>query len=155
ERGADAELFQRQSDLLVRRANRAPQYARDPASRRCHRYGNSRGLWRGTRKVPAAGRSCQDLGAGHRRVAQRVHGMKAAALRGVLLALPLLIRQAARKRDKVRDLLKQGNCIIQLRLKDSSVSRHLTFGQGDVRAAWGVHAAPDAEMVFGSVDTAL
>jgi trimethylamine-N-oxide reductase (cytochrome c) len=81
--------------------------------------------------------------------------MKRVALRGVLLALPVLIRQAARRRDSVRRRLRQGDCVIQLRLRDYSVSRYLTFSNGRVRATWGVHKSPDAEMVFGSADTAL
>ena len=81
--------------------------------------------------------------------------MRAALLRGVLLALPMVIRQAARRHARVREKVRQENCVIQLRLKDNSVSRHLVFTDGKVRAAWGVHAAPDAEMVFASIDTAL
>src|ERR1700692_519914 len=110
---------------------------------------------RGTREISAGGGSREDLGGGNRGAAQRVLGMKRVALRGVLLALPVLIRQAARRRDSVRRRLRQGNCVIQLRLRDYSVSRYLTFSNGRVRAAWGVHQSPDAEMVFGSVDTAL
>lgn len=81
--------------------------------------------------------------------------MKRAALRGVLLALPLLIRRAARRHDGVRRRLQEGNCVIQLRLRDCSVSRYLAFSNGRVRATWGAHKSPDAEMVFASADTAL
>ena len=81
--------------------------------------------------------------------------MKRAVLRAVLLALPLIIRSAARRHAMVRRTLSKGHCVIQLRLRDSSVSRSLTFHNGTVRAAWGVHSKPDAEMVFASVATAL
>src|SRR5579871_5041483 len=81
--------------------------------------------------------------------------MRVALLRAVLLALPTVIRRAARRHLGVRAKLRQEHCVIQLRLKDNSVSRHLTFADGKVRAAWGVHEAADAEMVFASVDTAL
>jgi len=81
--------------------------------------------------------------------------MKRALLRGVLLALPLVIRQAARKHETVRRQLRKENCVIQVRLRDGSLSRNLTFTDGRIRAGWGRHASPDAEMVFASVNTAL
>ena len=81
--------------------------------------------------------------------------MKKLALRAVLLGLPVIIRSAARRHEAVRRTLGQGHCVIQLRLRDSSVSRSLTFRGGTVRAAWGVHSKPDAQMVFASVATAL
>lgn len=81
--------------------------------------------------------------------------MKKTALRAVLLGLPLIIRTAARRHQNVRRILRRGRCVIQLRLRDSSVSRHLTFRDGTLRAGWGVHRQPDAEMVFASVATAL
>lgn len=81
--------------------------------------------------------------------------MKRAALRGVLLALPILVRQAARRYEKVRAHLGREDCIIQLRLRDNSLSRYLTFKGGVLRAGWGVHERPDAEMVFASIRTAL
>src|SRR5689334_7732236 len=112
-------------------------------------------MWRRTRALPASGRPRKDLGGRYRRVAQRVLRMKGAVLRGVLLALPLIIRQAARNNLRVRRALGRENCVIQLRLKDNSVSRQLVFSEGKLRSAWGVHATPDAEMVFDSVDTAL
>lgn len=81
--------------------------------------------------------------------------MKRTALRAVLTALPLIIRTAARRHTRVRAHLSQCNCVIQVRLRDGSLSRQLHFRDGAVRALWGVHAAPDAEMVFASVATAL
>src|SRR3984893_15150542 len=110
---------------------------------------------RSARQIPATRRPGQDLGRGRRRIIQRVFSMKRAVLRAVLLALPLIIRSAARRHAMVRRTLSKGHCVIQLRLRDSSVSRSLTFHNGTVRAAWGVHSKPDAEMVFASVATAL
>ena len=81
--------------------------------------------------------------------------MRRALLRGVLTALPLLIGQAARRHECVRKHLQRENGVIQVRLRDRSISRHLTFRDGKVRAGWGVHPAPDAEMVFVSLTTAL
>jgi Molybdopterin oxidoreductase len=81
--------------------------------------------------------------------------MKRALLRGVLTALPVLIGQAARRHERVRKHLQRENCVIQLRLRDRSISRHLTFRDGKVRAGWGTHESPDAEMVFVSLATAL
>lgn len=81
--------------------------------------------------------------------------MKRAMLRAVLLALPLLIRQAARKHATVRKHLRKESCVIQIRMRDGSLSRNLTFTRGRIEAAWGRHERPDAEMVFNSVETAL
>lgn len=80
--------------------------------------------------------------------------MKVAKLRAILFALPLVIRQAAR-RPHIRAHLRRESGTIQLRLKDRSISRYLTIKDGKVSAAWGVHPSPDAEMVFVSVATAL
>ena len=81
--------------------------------------------------------------------------MKRAALRAVLLALPVMIRRAARRHESVRTLLRQGRCVVQIRLRDSSLSRHITFADGELRAGWGLHPQPDAEMVFVSAEIAL
>jgi len=81
--------------------------------------------------------------------------MKKLALRSILLALPLVIRRAARKHRSVRAKLRSGRCVVQLRLRDGSLSRHYVFADGKVAGFWGMHSRPDSEMVFASVDTAL
>jgi trimethylamine-N-oxide reductase (cytochrome c) len=81
--------------------------------------------------------------------------MKKLALKGILLALPIIIRRAAKKHPAVRSHLQSGRCVVQIRLRDGTLARHLVFAQGKVTAFWGAHAQPDTEMVFGSVDTAL
>lgn len=81
--------------------------------------------------------------------------MKKLALRSIVLALPLVIRQAAKKHESVREKLQSGNCVVQLRLRDGSVARHYVFRNGEVTGFWGRHSRPDTEMVFASVDSAL
>jgi trimethylamine-N-oxide reductase (cytochrome c) len=81
--------------------------------------------------------------------------MKRLLLRAILLALPLIIGKAARGHAKVRQKLNAGDCVVQLRLRDGSLCRHYVFKNGVIRAQWTRHPAPDCEMVFASVPTAL
>lgn len=81
--------------------------------------------------------------------------MKRAALRGILFALPIIVRRAAKQHSAVRQQLERGNCVLQLRLRDGSIARHYAFKDGTVTGAAGRHARPDAEMVFASVSSAL
>lgn len=81
--------------------------------------------------------------------------MKRLALRGILFALPLIIGRAAKKSPAVATHLKSGDCLIQLRLRDGSISRHFRFKNGRITPTWGVHPKPDGELVFASVETAL
>ncbi len=81
--------------------------------------------------------------------------LKRLALRAVMLALPTIIRGAAKKHRSVREKLRSRDCIVQLRLRDGSIARHYVFKNGRIGAFWGVHSRPDTEMVFASADTAL
>ena len=81
--------------------------------------------------------------------------LKKLALRAVMLALPTIIRGAAKKHRSVREKLRSRDCIVQLRLRDGSIARHYVFKNGRISAFWGVHSRPDTEMVFASADTAL
>ena len=81
--------------------------------------------------------------------------MKRIALRAILGLLPTIIRKAARQHASVRAVLARHSGVIQIRLRDKSISRHLNIAGGKIRASWGLHPAPDAEMVFGSASTAL
>ena len=81
--------------------------------------------------------------------------MKRALLSTILRALPLVIRRAANRHRSVRDQLERGDCVLQLRLRDNSIARHYIFKGGKVTGRAGLHSAPDAEMVFGSVRSAL
>ncbi|MGR3375982.1 molybdopterin-dependent oxidoreductase [Salipiger abyssi] len=76
-------------------------------------------------------------------------------LRTILSALPGAVRLAARLLDPVKAHLQTGNHTVQLRLRDGSLSRHITFRNGKITAGWGRHPAPDAEIVFMDSATAL
>ncbi|HEX6705815.1 MAG TPA: molybdopterin-dependent oxidoreductase [Albitalea sp.] len=81
--------------------------------------------------------------------------MKGIALRGVMLALPLIIGKAARKNRAVRDKLKSRDAVVQIRLRDGSIARHYVFKAGRITAVPGTTPRPDVDMAFASVDTAL
>ena len=81
--------------------------------------------------------------------------MRKLALRSIFLALPVVIRRAAARHPVVRDKLRSCNCVVQLRLRDGSLSRHYVFKDGKVNGAAGTHANPDVDMAFASVETAL
>jgi trimethylamine-N-oxide reductase (cytochrome c) len=81
--------------------------------------------------------------------------MKTLLLRSILLALPMVVRRAAKKHQSVRDKLQSGQCVVQLRMRDGSLCRHYVFKNGTVTGVPGAHCRPDSEMVFASVDTAL
>lgn len=81
--------------------------------------------------------------------------MKKLMLRSILVALPLVIKMAAKKHRLVRDKLKSQNMVLQIRLRDGSVVRHFLFQGGTVVGRPGKHPRPDAEMVFKNVAAAL
>jgi trimethylamine-N-oxide reductase (cytochrome c) len=73
----------------------------------------------------------------------------------ILRALPIVIGRAANKHEQVRDRLRGKNLIVQIRLKDGSVARHLVFRGGKAKGRSGLHPNPDAVMSFKDVDMAL
>jgi len=50
--------------------------------------------------------------------------MKRLMLRAILGALPLVVRRAARRHSAVREHLKRGRYVVQIRLRDGSICRH-------------------------------
>jgi trimethylamine-N-oxide reductase (cytochrome c) len=81
--------------------------------------------------------------------------MKRLMLRAILGALPLVVRRAARRHPAVREHLKRGKYVVQIRLRDGSICRHFVFQNGAVRGCAGPHANPTTDMAFVSIDSAL
>jgi len=81
--------------------------------------------------------------------------MKRLMLRAILGALPLVVRRAARRHPAVREHLKRGRYVVQIRLRDGSICRHFVFQNGGVRGCPGPHANPTTDMTFASIDSAL
>ena len=63
--------------------------------------------------------------------------MKRLLLKAILVTIPQIIKSAARKHPEFRQKLRQHNCVIQLRLRDSSIAR-----RGRPDAGKGVRAYP-------------
>ena len=76
-------------------------------------------------------------------------------LKAILVSVPRIVRSTARKYPEFRNKLRQHNCTIQLRLRDSSIARHYIFENGKVRSKSGIHPSPDASVIFKDVATAL
>lgn len=76
-------------------------------------------------------------------------------LRAILLALPMVVQRAAKRHASVREKLRAGDFVVQLRMRNGSLCRHYAFRHGRVSGTSGAHPCPDAEMVFVSLDTAL
>lgn len=81
--------------------------------------------------------------------------MKKTILRTVLRALPTVITAAAKLDAGVRRKLQSRDLILQLRLRDGSVARHLIFRGGKVKGVAGLHPKPDATLGFRDADVAL
>ena len=47
--------------------------------------------------------------------------MKTLLLRSILLALPMVVRRAAKKHQSVRDKLQSGHYVVQLRMRDGRI----------------------------------
>lgn len=76
-------------------------------------------------------------------------------LKSILSVLPGAIRIASRLLVPVKAHLHGARLTVQLRLRDGSLSRNITFRDGRITAAWGLHPHPDAELVFMDTATAL
>ncbi|MBI5121121.1 MAG: molybdopterin-dependent oxidoreductase [Rhodospirillales bacterium] len=82
--------------------------------------------------------------------------MKNTALKGLLLALPLILKSAAGKYPSVKEKIRQGgNRVVQIGLKNGSVVRHLVFGAGGIASKPGRHPSPDVTIIFKDAATAL
>ena len=81
--------------------------------------------------------------------------MKKAILRAILHALPRVIEMAARTNDEIAQHLSSRNGIVQLSLKDGSVSLYIVFTDGHLEWSSGVHPDPDVRILFKTPDVAL
>lgn len=73
----------------------------------------------------------------------------------ILWVLPAAIRLAAMVFPRVKEHLRSGRWLFQLRLRDGSLGRQIRFHDGAVSATWGVAPKPDADLVFMDAATAL
>lgn len=71
-----------------------------------------------------------------------------------LIGLEKMLKIQARRYGEVRELMKQKNCCIQIRLKDNSQGRYFIFDNGSVRSKNGIHPRPDATLIFYDAETA-
>ncbi len=81
--------------------------------------------------------------------------VKRLALKMILAILPGAIRIAARALPEVAAHIRKADYTVQIRLRDGSLSRHMTFSDGKIEAGWGVHPATDAELVFMDPPTGI
>ncbi|MDP6426864.1 MAG: molybdopterin-dependent oxidoreductase [Rhodospirillales bacterium] len=81
--------------------------------------------------------------------------MQRTILKTILFGVSLIIKRTARKHPEFRETMRQFNCVIQLRLQNSSIARHYIFQNGKITSKPGVHSAPDVSVVFKDVATAL
>jgi molybdopterin guanine dinucleotide-containing S/N-oxide reductase-like protein len=76
-------------------------------------------------------------------------------LRTILMGLVLILNRAARRHAGFAAFLRRHDVVAQIRLKDGSVGRHFHIVGGKVKAAAGLHPAPDVSLVFKDEETAL
>jgi trimethylamine-N-oxide reductase (cytochrome c) len=77
------------------------------------------------------------------------------ALAAMLFGIPKIIALSARRYPGLMAILKERNCIVQMRTRDGSVSRHIHFKDGKIRSCGGIHPKPDMDMVWFSPGDAL
>ena len=76
-------------------------------------------------------------------------------LRAALYGLAKLLRVRAATDGGFRELLGRRDGVLQIRLADGSEARFFTVRDGAVTSRAGVHARPDAAVVFGTAHAAL
>lgn len=81
--------------------------------------------------------------------------MKKTILKGILHALPRVVGAAARISSEVDQHLRKGNGVVQLSLKDGSISQYIIFTDGKIETSAGVHPAPDVKLTFKTPEAAL
>lgn len=81
--------------------------------------------------------------------------MKTTILKTILAALPWVLRLSARRHPAVAARLAERDGVVQIKLMDDSVARWLDIRGGRVDSGAGVRDAPDVQLVFSDVDTAL
>ncbi len=81
--------------------------------------------------------------------------MKRILLKTTLAAIAPVLRLQARRHAALRKFMHRRNGVVQIRLKDGSVGRYFRFGNGGIETRAGLHARPDAAIVFNDLPTAL
>ena len=77
------------------------------------------------------------------------------AFSAMLFGIPKVIALAGRMYPDLKALIKERNCIVQMRTRDGSVSRHIHFRDGKIRSRSGVHPRPDLDMTWVNPEDAV
>ena len=72
----------------------------------------------------------------------------------LLFAIPKVIALSGRKYPALGKMLKERNCVVQMRLRDESVARHIIFKDGKVRSKAGLCQNPDLDMTWETPELA-
>lgn len=81
--------------------------------------------------------------------------MKRLVLRAILMALAPMLNQAARSRPAFRAFAKRHDAVVQIQLKDGTLSRWFDVRAGRIRSHAGLHPNPQVRMMFKDAATAL
>lgn len=73
----------------------------------------------------------------------------------ILWVMPTALRIASRVFPQVKKHLNAGHWSMQLRVRDNSLGRKMSFNNGVVTATWELDPRPDAELIFMDAATAL
>jgi len=71
-----------------------------------------------------------------------------------LFGLVKLMQRTRRKYTQYRARMAEHDCVVQLRTKDGSVGRHMTFKGGALTSRNGLHKAPDVDMFWETAEVA-
>src|SRR5271165_702222 len=81
--------------------------------------------------------------------------MKRMLLKTILAAIAPALRLKAGRHAALRQFMHRRNGVVQIRLKDGGVGRYFRFRGGRIETQAGLHARPDAAIVFNDLPTAL
>jgi trimethylamine-N-oxide reductase (cytochrome c) len=71
----------------------------------------------------------------------------------ILLGIAATMRGCALMFPEFRKKIAARNAVIQIKTKDNSAGRHYIFRNGKVRSRAGIHARPDATLIFKDAET--
>ncbi|WP_419659356.1 molybdopterin-dependent oxidoreductase [Desulfosarcina variabilis] len=78
-----------------------------------------------------------------------------AKMKGMFFLLGGLLKLVAGKNRKIRKLIGEKDCIVQIRLRDRSWGQWFSFQKGKVKSRSGFHKAPDGDLVFDNARDAV
>ena len=81
--------------------------------------------------------------------------MKRILLKTILAVLPRMVTKTAKRNAAFRAFMARYDCVVQIKLKDNSIGRYLSFRAGSVTSTAGIHPHPDVSMVFKDLNTAF